>query len=379
MSVTPYGKDKLPDRLGNFFMWLAGVRFGDIRSSRYTGFEAPDPLYWVQQRLCRDAGRRARHAQIRRPCRCAHRSGCRGLLRPDRMGRGADLVRWRRRAVGRVLPRHVAMARRARCGRRISRRSSRGKASATSIANSSSRAAFPKPASSRSGGKTGWCAAATRNSRFAEDFLAEIEPPSARRCVLARRSRPRSRGSTCRRSCARAGRTRACTRAARSPPSSASARRRNGSTPTAARNGRPITAPSAGAAQKRFLDHFLKGAANGWPETPRVRIEVRKAYYQHDVRHEAQWPPRGDAPCRFISMRRPRRCTRRPPRRRRRAATTAASGRADFSIRFAETVEITGDTKLRLWVSAPEADDLDLFVVLQQIRREGPRGVFLRL
>ena len=30
MSVTPYGKDKLPDRIGNFFMWLAGVRFGNI-------------------------------------------------------------------------------------------------------------------------------------------------------------------------------------------------------------------------------------------------------------------------------------------------------------------------------------------------------------
>jgi predicted acyl esterase len=28
MSVTPYGKDKLPDRLGMFFMRLAGIRFG---------------------------------------------------------------------------------------------------------------------------------------------------------------------------------------------------------------------------------------------------------------------------------------------------------------------------------------------------------------
>jgi predicted acyl esterase len=48
MSVTPYGKDKLPDRLTPFFMRLTGVRFGDIKVSRYTGFEAPDPLYWVR-------------------------------------------------------------------------------------------------------------------------------------------------------------------------------------------------------------------------------------------------------------------------------------------------------------------------------------------
>jgi predicted acyl esterase len=28
MSVTPYGKDKLPDRLATFFMRLSGVKFG---------------------------------------------------------------------------------------------------------------------------------------------------------------------------------------------------------------------------------------------------------------------------------------------------------------------------------------------------------------
>src|ERR1039458_3003345 len=49
MSVTPYGKDKLPDRLTTFFMRLSGVRFGKLNCSRLTGFEAPDPVYWVQQ------------------------------------------------------------------------------------------------------------------------------------------------------------------------------------------------------------------------------------------------------------------------------------------------------------------------------------------
>jgi putative CocE/NonD family hydrolase len=48
VSVTPYGKDKFPDRVGMFFMRLAGIRFGNIRVSRHTGFEAPDPLYWVR-------------------------------------------------------------------------------------------------------------------------------------------------------------------------------------------------------------------------------------------------------------------------------------------------------------------------------------------
>src|SRR5712692_2269768 len=49
ISVTPYGKEKLPDRLANFFMRLSGVKFGKLDCSRLTGFESPDPIYWVQQ------------------------------------------------------------------------------------------------------------------------------------------------------------------------------------------------------------------------------------------------------------------------------------------------------------------------------------------
>src|SRR5215475_6546148 len=49
MSVTPYGKDKLPDRVKNFFMRLSGIKFGNLHCSRLTGFESPDPVYWTEQ------------------------------------------------------------------------------------------------------------------------------------------------------------------------------------------------------------------------------------------------------------------------------------------------------------------------------------------
>jgi putative CocE/NonD family hydrolase len=49
MSVTPYGKDKLPDRISNFFMRLSGIKFGKLEISNLTGFESPDPVYWVPQ------------------------------------------------------------------------------------------------------------------------------------------------------------------------------------------------------------------------------------------------------------------------------------------------------------------------------------------
>ena len=48
ISVTPYGKDKLPDRLGEFFMRLSGVKFGKLNRSRFAGFESPDPSRWIE-------------------------------------------------------------------------------------------------------------------------------------------------------------------------------------------------------------------------------------------------------------------------------------------------------------------------------------------
>ena len=150
LSVTPYGKDKLPDRIGNFFMWRAGVRFGDIRISRYTGFEAPDPFHWV----------RAGYAVMQADVRGMHKSeGRAGVLSLQDAADYYDLIEWTGEqgwcdgGVALSGVSYLAMSQwrgSHHCSRRISRRSYRGKASATSIANSPSRAAFPRPASFRS-------------------------------------------------------------------------------------------------------------------------------------------------------------------------------------------------------------------------------------
>src|SRR5947199_7578858 len=49
LSVTPYGKDNTPDRIGMLAMRLSGVRFGHLNCSPMTGFESPDPLFWVER------------------------------------------------------------------------------------------------------------------------------------------------------------------------------------------------------------------------------------------------------------------------------------------------------------------------------------------
>jgi predicted acyl esterase len=42
--------------------------------------------------------------------------------------------------------------------------------------------------------------------------------------------------------------------------------------------------------QKRFFDHFLKGADNGWNREPRVRLQIRHVDGRFVERHESEWP-----------------------------------------------------------------------------------------
>jgi len=83
LSVTPYGKDKLPDRLAMFFMRLSGVKFGKLNCSRLTGFESPDPGYWVQQG----------YALLQADARGMHKSeGSAGVLRQQDAEDYYDLI-----------------------------------------------------------------------------------------------------------------------------------------------------------------------------------------------------------------------------------------------------------------------------------------------
>ena len=84
-SVTPYGKDKLPDRLATFFMRLSGVKFGKLNCSKVTGFESPDPEYWVQQG----------YAVLQADVRGMHKSeGQAGVLRQQDAEDYYDLIEW---------------------------------------------------------------------------------------------------------------------------------------------------------------------------------------------------------------------------------------------------------------------------------------------
>jgi len=138
-------------------------------------------------------------------------------------------------------------------------------------------------------------------------------------------------------------------------------------------------APEARDLQRRFFDRFVKGEANGWERTPKVRLAVRRSRDVSDVRAEADWPLSGvtyvplylDAMAASLSHE--------PPAAEgnvRYAAGGGSGDRASFVFRFADHAEITGGMTLKLWVSTSEGDDMDLFVVLRKFGATGKEVYF---
>jgi len=124
--------------------------------------------------------------------------------------------------------------------------------------------------------------------------------------------------------------------------------------------------------QQAFFDHFLKGLDTEVSDWPRVRYQVRDRGHAGEWRTAADWPVPGtsyqplylDAAAGTLSRSRP---------------VSVASvaydseqagrgrGRAVFDHRFESATELVGGMKLRVWMSAPDAGDMDVFVAVQKL------------
>lgn len=131
--------------------------------------------------------------------------------------------------------------------------------------------------------------------------------------------------------------------------------------------------PESVERQIAFLDRFLKDVDNEVDSWPPVTLEVRERANIGTFRIEREWPLARtdfrpfylDARTRTMSVE-PLQGTSRLD-----YDGTATEIDATFEYVFAEDTEITGHAKLKLWVSAEGADDMDLFVALQKIDRDG--------
>jgi predicted acyl esterase len=121
----------------------------------------------------------------------------------------------------------------------------------------------------------------------------------------------------------------------------------------------------------RFFNRYLKGELNGWEETPRVRMSVLDPGGTDEVdRIEQQWPPATMRPkSLFLDA---ADCLLKETLGN--AATTrynSEDGQVVFKLKAKQEIEIAGFIKLKLWVEADGADDMDLFAQIYKIDAEG--------
>jgi uncharacterized protein len=373
MSVTPYGKGNA-NHLTNFFMRLSGIKFGKLNISRLTGFEAPDPAYWVEQG----------YAVLQADVRGFHKSeGHAGVLRQQDAEDYYDLIEWTASqpwCTGRVALMGVSY-----------------------LCMSQWYAAALKPPHLRAivpwegvtdlyrelafhGGIPEtkfvpiWNKRLKRdhNPKFpmAEDFLSDRDAHPLDDAYWASKRPSLENIEVPALICASWSDHGLHTRGSIEGFERISSKQKWLFT-HGRKKWETFYSDEALAWQKRFLDHFLRDADNGMDRAPQVRLEVRKAFYQQEVRPEVRWPlPVQPSPL-YLSANTAS-LQRQPVSAEGKAQydSTSRSGQAVFSHSFDHATELIGGMRLKLWVSTSEGDDLDLFVVLKKLDASGKEVFF---
>jgi len=378
VSVTPYGKDRRPDRIGMLTMRLAGVRFGTLDCSRDTGFEAPDPLFWTN----------AGYAVVLADVRGMHRSeGQAGVLTDTDAQDYASLIEWIAQqdwctgAVGLCGVSYLAMSQ----WRVAALRPPHLKAIVPweGVSDLLREFAYQDGIPETGFIPKWWKFRMQRghNKRFpmAEDFLAEanrhpVDGPywAAKRPALENIDVP---ALVCANWSDHGLHTRGSIEGFRQIASEHKWLFTHGR-----RKWETFYGPEARTVQRAFFDRFLKDEANGFERTPRVRLEVRRSRERYDVRFEPQWPIPGVTYLPLYLDARNGTLSPEPPAQAARATYAPRAkkdDRARFTLEFVRDTEITGEMSLTLWISTSAGNDLDLFVLVRKFDARGQEVHFL--
>lgn len=124
---------------------------------------------------------------------------------------------------------------------------------------------------------------------------------------------------------------------------------------------------------RRFFDRYLKDIKNGWEETPRVRLSILDPGGRDQVnRSENEFPlARTHYQALYLDASAGRLSPDAVAHESVCRYRTEGKEQAAFTIRFEEDTELTGYMKLRLWVEADGADDMDFFVFVQKLDVHG--------
>ncbi|MFP4879948.1 CocE/NonD family hydrolase [Mammaliicoccus sciuri] len=126
--------------------------------------------------------------------------------------------------------------------------------------------------------------------------------------------------------------------------------------------------------QKEFFDYYLKGIENDWKDTPKVNYEVRDKFYRGNTKIATNFPlPNTKETALYLDGSDMTLKDLKPEASTKVSYNSESEGKDEvrFNKVFNEDTELTGNMKLKLWVSAEEADDMDLFVGIKKINKQG--------
>jgi hypothetical protein len=122
----------------------------------------------------------------------------------------------------------------------------------------------------------------------------------------------------------------------------------------------------------RFFDHYLKGINNGWERTPKVRVSVLDPGGVDQVNVPfTSWPLVQTEYRKFYLDAATDTLSPNPVTKESSISYDANSGQATFTMGFDEDTYVIGYLKLRLWVEADGANDMDLFVLVEKLDAQG--------
>ncbi|KAK3671120.1 hypothetical protein LTR78_008921 [Recurvomyces mirabilis] len=127
---------------------------------------------------------------------------------------------------------------------------------------------------------------------------------------------------------------------------------------------------------QRFLDHYLLGKGNGWETTPKVRVSLLRYGDSPDISHrpEDDYPPsRTQYHTLFLDSANAKLSHKKPGSS---STTSYKSGPWEekgvhFTYAFDKYTEILGPPKIKLFMSTPDQNDMDVFIKLRKVDVDG--------
>ena len=128
--------------------------------------------------------------------------------------------------------------------------------------------------------------------------------------------------------------------------------------------------------QKKFFGHYLKGEDTGWPDQPRVLLQVRHPGERFVERHESEWPLARTQWTKYYLNAKTHSLEDAPVTE---AATTTYAGFSEgvtfITPPISEETEVTGPIAAKLFVSS-ETKDADMFLVVRVFTPDVEEVVF---